>query len=307
MEYFVPKNLRLTNQNRESVKLERLFLDNGLSRNAFIEAYREGRVQMNGAPVGRNTKIPPYKTVELSLEEESSFLVPEAIALRILSEDAHLLVVDKPDNLPMMPPEGEESGSLANRVQYDFDQKGLRRKIRFVNRLDMQTSGIVLIAKHKYMQANLQTQMEEGAIEKRYIAIVQGQFAESERAGSIRVPLGRDPNSPRRIPDEAGQDAHTEYQVIHATPENSLVLIRLHTGRTHQIRAHFAAIGHPVCGDTLYGASESTRVFLHSFSYRFRTWEGRERIIRCMPRGNWSNAVNLTEEQITRLLQGLPE
>ena len=277
--------LQIKNKERYPVRLEALFAPQGLSRNAFIEVYRTGLASLKGKVLSRNAKVPPGGEVRLAIEDEPVDYRPERIPMRVHLEDAHFLIVDKPEGIPMLPQQGREDGSLANRVQGYYEVRGLHRKVRFVNRIDQGTSGIVVIAKHKYAQAYLQKQMDAGEVEKHYLVVAEGEFLEEE--GKIEKPLFKDPDSHRRIAHADGARARTDYRVIGRTERGTLLYVTLHTGRTHQIRAHLAEIGHPIVGDTLYGANASDRIYLHSFSFAFRDWEGRKRLIRSLPDAVW--------------------
>lgn len=276
------ETLRLKNKSRRTVQGETLFSDAGLSRNAWMEAYREGLVTLHGAVLKRNDRIPAGETAILHIPDEDSEFVPESAAFQVLYEDPHVLVLDKSADLPMMPVGDDDTGSLANRIQGYFDLSGTRRKIRFVNRLDRGTSGIVLVAKHKYMQALLQGQMAKGRLDKEYLAIAGGCMDEN-RHMHILTPLKKEESGHRYLPDDSGRPSHTELRVL-ASGQKTLLRLRLHTGRTHQIRAHLASIGFPLLGDALYGGKPSDRLYLHAFSYAFYAWSGRPVQIRSVPR-----------------------
>lgn len=287
------ESIHFPNHKNTRAAAKDLFLERGFSRNAWMEAYRDGLLRCCGAPVGRNTKIPAKETMELLIPEEKSEYPPQREALSILYEDAHLLAVDKPADLPMLPVQGADTGALVNRVQAYFDMAGIKRSIRFVNRLDRGTSGVVLIAKHKYMQAALQTQMEEDKIQKRYVALVDGRIDESRRM-QILTPLKKETNGIRWQPDPDGKAAHTEFSVLYEG-ERSLLLVSPKTGRTHQIRAHLYSIGHPVRGDELYGGSGAERMYLHALSYGFTAWNGRRILVRTLPL-SWHKTLGIPRE-----------
>lgn len=292
------KSLRLLNHTQKAVKAEKIFKNSGLSHNAWIEAYRDGRLFLENRPIGRNAKIPAGKALEIVIPDESSGYKPESIAVPILYEDPHILLIDKPEDLPMLPQKGETEGSLANRVQAYFNLTGTRRRIRFVNRLDRGTSGIVIVAKHKYMQAKLQRDMEEEGTEKMYLAAVAGRM--EQRHMHIVTPLAKDPDSYRYIPMDTGKASHTEFEVIRSG-EVSLLRLQLHTGRTHQIRAHLASIGFPILGDQLYEGTGANRMYLHAYRYRFSSWEGRTISVGCYPK-DWETLFGMSQEAFASLL-----
>lgn len=221
-------------------------------------------------------------SVNLDFEEESENIVSSKMDLNIVFEDDSLLVFDKPAGIAVHPSVLHYEDSLSNGVKFYFEQIGLHRKIRPVNRLDLNTSGLIIFAKNEYVQECLIQQMKENVFKKEYIAIVNGRFEKVR--GTINLPIARKENSIiERCISPTGQEAITDYEVIQEFDKFSVVECSLKTGRTHQIRVHMAAIGHPLLGDTLYGSTSNliNRQALHSYKVSFIHPINHEQITLC--------------------------
>ncbi len=193
-------------------------------------------------------------SIELPEEPEENTALPLALPLSVLYEDEDILVINKPGNIAMHETHNHQGDALSNAVAYYLKQKGKPSVFRSVGRLDKGTSGVVVCALHQYAASVL-----SGQIQKEYVAVVPGIF---EGSGTIDQPIYRpDPNKTLRAAGDHGETAVTHWTALSTTAEgNSLLHIRLETGRTHQIRVHFQSLGAPLLGDDMYGASFDSRI-----------------------------------------------
>jgi len=236
-----------------------------------------GAVELNGRCVKLNERlnIGDNLVVKFPKEEKSSHMKPENISLDIIYEDEFLLVVNKPAEMATIPSYHHPSGTLANAILAYYEKKCIPYTVHIVTRLDRGTSGLVLIAKHRYSHSLLSSLQKKGEIKRKYQAIMTGIL--STDTGIITKRIGRkDGSIIERTVREDGREAITHYKTIKKTINHTFVDIELETGRTHQIRVHFSSIGHPLAGDDLYGGSKDLikRQALHcnhiSFLHPFR-------------------------------------
>ena len=228
--------------------------------------YLNGNVTSVNHPVLKNDLIECY----LDYEEDNSNIVPTEMPLNIIYEDEAYIVVNKPAGIPVHPSMDHYTDSLSNGIAFYFNQIGLKKKIRPVNRLDKDTSGIVIFAKNEYIQECLVRQMKSKEFIKRYIAVANGNLNNLE--GTINAPIARKEGSIiERCVSETGDIAITHYKVLKRKTDFDIVECILETGRTHQIRVHFAYLGHSLLSDTLYGTSSSliNRQALHAYEVEF--------------------------------------
>ena len=243
-----------------------------LSARLRIKLIKNKCILLNGFFVDTRTiaSIGDTITIVLGSPEDNSNIVPTKMDLDIIYEDEHLLAINKPAGIAIHPSILHYNDSLSNGVRYYFDKINLCKKIRPINRIDLNTSGLVLFAKNEYVQECLIQQMLDNTFEKTYICLVSGHFQNEE--GVINLPITRKDNSIiERCVSDNGQAAITHYKVLHEFDTYSLVQCRLETGRTHQIRVHMAYIGHGLLGDTLYGINSNIieRQALHSYKMKF--------------------------------------
>ena len=239
-----------------------------LSNRLRTKLIRNNLITLNNNIVDTRTSIKKGDTIkiDLSFSENNSNIVPTQMDLDILYEDEWFIVVNKPAHIAVHPSNLHYNDSLSNGIKYYFDKIGLQKKIRPVNRLDLNTSGIVIFAKCEYIHKQFSKQMLNNTFKKEYLCIVSGKLSES--SGTINLPIARKCNRiiERCIDLEKGKNSITHFKVLNVFDNYSLIKCILETGRTHQIRVHLSAIGHPLLGDSLYGQESNLikRQALHS-------------------------------------------
>ncbi|HNS50289.1 MAG TPA: RluA family pseudouridine synthase [Anaerolineae bacterium] len=267
------------------IRLDRFLAANlvDYSRSALQRLIDGGLAQVNGSPAKAGYRLRTGDQVALQIPEtEPAPVIPESISLAVVYEDDHILVVDKPAGMVVHPAPGHHTGTLVNALLAYCprlaDAGGDRPGI--VHRLDRDTSGLIVVAKTDPIRRALQRQFQERRVHKTYLALLDGRV--DPTWGRICAPLDRDPHHRQRIAVVVkGRDATTEYRVLeYLSPSTELLpggftlaQVEPETGRTHQIRVHFASIGHPVSGDTVYGRRRCplplVRHFLHAWRLDF--------------------------------------
>lgn len=233
----------------------------------------EKRVQVNSQIVTRwDQLLKKGDNLKIRLFIEEDYGVdPQYIPIEVCYEDDHVLIVNKPAGIDTHPNEGE-GHTLANAVAYHYQTEGLRTKVRHIHRLDHDTSGGVVFAKHALAGSVLDGMLEKRLISRTYIAFVHGKM--KQRKGTITAKIGRDRHHPtRRRVSNTGDHAITHYEVIKYYPRSNVTLVKLNldTGRTHQIRVHLSSLGHPIVGDVLYDGRQEgiKRQALHAEHIHF--------------------------------------
>ena len=211
-------------------------------------------ILLNGRNISVNALVRKNDIIEVIFEKEKNIFEPENIDIDVLYEDVDVLIINKQPFIVVHPTKGHPTGTIGNGISKYFIGNGDNRKIRFINRLDRDTSGIMMVAKNGFSQKSISKQMTENLVEKNYIAIVEG-VMESD-SGTINLPIEREFEGDivrKVLPD--GLPSITHYKVLERFDNHTFVKIVLETGRTHQIRVHFSHLGHPLAGDVLYGGS----------------------------------------------------
>ncbi len=245
-----------------------------LSDRLILKLKKEKQIYINGTPthVKKEIVLGDVVAVDISFTEESENIFPTKMTLDILYEDDGLLIINKRPNTPVHPSINHFEDTLSNGVKYYFESIGLKRKIRPVNRLDKDTSGIVLFAKNEYIQESLAHQMKAGIFKKEYLALVNGTLEESPLTLVKNIKRKAESIIERCVSDDENSEyAETVFETIKEYDEYSLVRCILKTGRTHQIRVHTSYLGHSILGDTLYGKASDliSRQALHAFKVSF--------------------------------------
>ena len=229
----------------------------GLSRSQAQRLIDEGHVQVAGRQAKANLALKDGDHITVELPEPiPTSAQPEDIPVPVLYEDADLLVVNKPAGMVVHPAAGHSSGTLVNALLHHVDDLsgiGGEKRPGIVHRLDRGTSGLMVVAKHDSAHAELARQFQDREVEKEYVALVWGEVMAGRR---IDAPIGRDPADRKKMSARARRARSAVTRIVgaeHFGRMLTLARVAIHTGRTHQIRVHLSAIGHPIVGDSLYG------------------------------------------------------
>jgi 23S rRNA pseudouridine1911/1915/1917 synthase len=230
----------------------------GHSRSRLQRLIKEGAVEAGGKPARANALVKAGERIVLDVPEPvAAGPAPEDLPIDILYEDADLIVVNKAAGMVVHPAAGHSAGTLVNALLHHVnDLSGVGGELRpgIVHRLDRGTSGVMVVAKHDRSHEELARQFEDREVEKEYVALVWGVVQAGRR---IDLPIGRDPHDRQKMSARARRSRTAVTRITRATQYRGVTLahIAIHTGRTHQIRVHLSAIGHPVVGDTVYGGA----------------------------------------------------
>lgn len=252
--------------NGNELDLEKYLSNQDISGRLFRKLYKEKKIFVNGSFQRKGIKLNKGDRISMLMDDEAYDIEPEKMDLDIIYEDFDLLILNKGPNMVVHPTKSHQSNTLSNGIACYFMEHNIRKKIRFVNRLDMDTTGILMVAKNSFAHQQMALQFENDTIQKKYLAVVKGVIKDNE--GTIDLPIGREEDkSIKKMVIESGQEALTKYKVIERLREATLVEVRIFTGRSHQIRVHMDYIGHPIIGDSLYDEKSDLidRQSLHSY------------------------------------------
>ncbi|MCM3595551.1 RluA family pseudouridine synthase [Metabacillus idriensis] len=253
MEYPVKKDWA-------GISLQQMLREKMKAPKTLVHKWRMDReVKVNDADPNWTSPLIEKDSVMIRLFQDEEFdITPEYMELDLLFEDEHFLIINKPAGMDTHPNDPGQTGTLANGIAFHFQMQGMSRKIRHIHRLDHDTSGAIVFAKHALSHAILDRLLEERLIKRTYTAIVQGKM--KQKKGQIDQPIGKDRHHPvRRRVSPGGQPALTHFKTedYNTRFDVSLVKLQLDTGRTHQIRVHLSHIGYPISGDDLYGGNKN--------------------------------------------------
>ncbi|OJV65669.1 MAG: hypothetical protein BGO41_07490 [Clostridiales bacterium 38-18] len=250
-----------------------------LSSRLIRKCKNHKNILLNGKSGSVNRMVYENDIITMMLDHDDNSFEPNPISVEILYEDCDMMAVAKKPFLVVHPTKGHPEGTLANALSHHQYLTGENYKIRFINRLDRDTSGIVLIAKNAYAQQIISEQMQADEVDKTYYAVVKGTPVPSK--GTIDLPIDREKEEDiKRIVIDTGLRCVTHYEVVSTTETHSFLKIKLETGRTHQIRVHFSHIGHAIVGDSLYGEPSDLidRQALHCYQMSFKPPRENERV-----------------------------
>ena len=233
----------------------------------------QGRIEVNNKVAKLNYVLKQGDAIAFQVDkEESQNIEPEKMEISVAYEDGDVIVVNKAPGMIVHPTKSYQTGTLANGLLYYFKEKGENCIVRLVSRLDMDTSGLIIIAKNQFSHMALARDMQKEEFEKNYMAVVHGSLPQQQ--GTIDMPIYKPADdSIKRVIDDRGQRSVTHFQVVKGFKRGELVKLTLETGRTHQIRVHLSHLDHPIYGDTLYGLEGDndliSRQALHAYKVSF--------------------------------------
>lgn len=247
-------------ENENSMRIDRYLAEtsDGLSRSHIQKLIKDGDITVNDKPVKANYRLISGDNIKINIPDlKEPDIAAENIPLDILYEDEDVIIVNKPKQMVVHPAPGHYTGTLVNALMYHCrgDLSGINGDLRpgIVHRIDMDTTGSLIVCKNDAAHQSLAKQLKEHSINRVYVAVVYGNIKEDK--GIVDAPIGRHPTERKRMSTHArnAREAVTHYEVIERFKGYTYIKCRLETGRTHQIRVHMASIGHPLVGDPVYG------------------------------------------------------
>lgn len=265
----------------EDKKIKEFLIQNlNFSVRSISKLKREKNLYLNSKAVKPTLKANKGDVLEILLNEEPSNYMANDLNIDVIYDDFDIIIVNKRPFMVVHPTRKYNIDTVANGLNYYIQKKEENFKLRFVNRLDMNTSGILVIAKNGYSHHILSDDMSKNIVDKKYIAVVEGVVKED--FGTIDEPIGLDPEDEiKRAVVEDGQRSITEYRVLERLENATIVQLKLLTGRTHQIRVHMKYLGHPLIGDELYNKKSDyiNRQALHCSEMAFNQPRTKEKLI----------------------------
>ena len=272
---------KISYTSQENSTLKEILLDKlNFSVRSLSKMKREQTILVNGIFKKPSTEIKIGDLIEVKIDEDMANFTPQDLNTDIIYDDFDLIMVNKSPFMVVHPTKSHSENTIANGVTDYIINQNEKVKIRFVNRLDMNTSGLVIVAKNAYAHHTLSKDMSDDKVEKKYITIVKG-IVEND-FGTIDEPIYRPTeDSIKRVVDDRGQASVTHYKVMERLNDATILEIKLETGRTHQIRVHMDHIGHGIIGDELYGYVDEdliNRQALHAYSLKFEQPRTKEQL-----------------------------
>lgn len=267
--------------NDEDMILKEVLLDKlNFSVRSLSKMKREQSVLVNGEFKKPSANVKKGDLIEVKIDEDMANFEAQDLNLDIIYDDFDIIMVNKPPFMVVHPTKSHYNNTIANGVTDYIIKNDEKVKVRFVNRLDMNTSGLVIVAKNAYAHHTLSQDMSNNKVEKTYITVVHGIVTNDN--GTINQPIYRPTeDSIKRVVDDRGQESITHYKVIERLKDATVLQVKLETGRTHQIRVHMNYIGHGIIGDELYGYVNEeliNRQALHAYKLDFEQPRTKERL-----------------------------
>ena len=272
------KNI-IFNVENDEVGIKEFLAKQDLSSRLFRKLYKNKHIFVNGKFHRKALKLKKGDKVCIHMEDEIDNTIPENFDINVVYEDNDLLILNKQPNMVVHLTKSHQENTLSNGISYYFKSKNIKRKIRFVNRLDMDTTGLLIVAKNPFAHQQMALQFEAEEVEKKYLAIVSGVMEKDEEF--IDLPIGREEDrSIRKMVTMDGQESLSKYIVKERYKNHTLADVQIFTGRSHQIRVHLSHIGYPIVGDSLYGEESDliSRQALHSYYLKIKQPRTKEEI-----------------------------